>query len=190
MARAVSISQFRGAASNIRKAGRRLIAVAMLFIILGIFAIAEPEIARFGLPTLLGWLLVFAGVGHLSLVSEGSRGTWQLILGAIYVIGGVFPVTHPLLGLDAITLLLSIVIFVEGALDLTAYFATRNESGSVWLLVNGLITLMLGGLISIHLPWNSTGAIGAMLGLNLLTTGISRLMLGITARSPATRVAG
>jgi len=190
MARAVSPSQFWGTASNIKKAGRRLIAVAVLFIILGIFAIAEPTIARFGLPTLLGWLLVFAGVGHLSLVSGESRGIWQLILGTIYVIGGIFPLTHPLLGVGAITLLLSIVIFVEGTLDLTAYFRTRNECGSVWLLVNGLITLMLGGLISIHLPWNSTGAIGAMLGLNMLTTGISRLMLGITARSPDNRVAG
>ena len=190
MARAISTSQFRGTASNIKKASRRLIAVAVLFVILGIFAIAEPAIARIGLPTLLGCLLVFAGVGHLSLVSGESRGIWQLILGAIYVIGGVFSVTHPLLGLGAITLLLSIVIFVEGTLYLTAYFRTRNESGSVWLLVNGLITLMLGGLISIHLPWNSTGAIGAMLGLNLLTTGLSRLMLGITARSPATGVAG
>ena len=190
MARAVSISQFRGTASNIKKAGRRLIAVAVLFIILGIFAIAEPAIARFGLPTLLGWLLVFAGVGHLSLVSGESRGIWQLILGTIYVIGGVFPLTHPLLGLGPITLLLSVVIFVEGTLDLTAYFRTRNESGSVWLLVNGLITLMLGGLISIHLPRSSTGAIAALLGLNLLTTGISRLMLGIAARSPETRVAG
>ena len=149
----------------------------------------SPRSLGLGCRLCSGWLLVFAGVGHLSLVSRDSRGIWQLILGTIYVIGGIFPLTHPLLGVGAITLLLSIVIFVEGTLDLTAYF-TRNECGSVWLLVNGLITLMLGGLISIHLPWNSTGAIGAMLGLNMLTTGISRLMLGITARSPATRVAG
>ena len=190
MARTVSTSQFWGTATNVKKAGGRPIAVAVLFIILGIFAIAEPAIARFGLATLLGWLLIIAGVGHLSVVSGGSRGIWQLILGTIYVVGGVFPLTHPLLGLSAITLLLSVVIFVEGTLDLTAYFRTRNESGSVWLLVNGLITLMLGGLISIHLPWNSAWAIGALLGLNLLTTGFSRLMLGIAARSPATTVAG
>jgi len=190
LARAVSTSQFWGTATSIKKAGGRFVAVAVLFIILGIFAIAEPAIARFGLATLLGWLLIMAGVGHLSLVSGGSRGIWQLILGTIYVIGGAFPLMHPLLGLSAITLLLSVIIFVEGTLDLTTYFRTRNESGSVWLLINGLMTLMLGGLISIHLPWNSTRAIGALLGLNLLTTGFSRLMLGKAARSPATGVAG
>src|ERR1700761_646556 len=111
MGRAISASQFGGTASNIKKAGGKLIAIAVLFVILGIFAIAEPAIARFGLATLLGWLLIIAGVGHLSLVS-GSRGIWQLILGTIYVIGGVFPLTHPLLGLGAITLHLSAVIFV------------------------------------------------------------------------------
>ena len=189
MARAVSTSQFWGTASNIEKAGGRLIAVAVLFIILGIFAIAEPAIARFALATLLGWLLILAGVAHLSLVSGGSRGIWQLILGMIYIIGGVFPLAHSRLGLGSITQLLSVIIFVEGTLDFVAYFRTRNESGSVWLLVNGLITLLLGGLISIQWPWNSPAAIGALVGLNLLTTGSSRLMLGIAARKPATLVA-
>ena len=54
MARAVSPSQFWVTATNIKRAGGRLIAVAVFFIILGIFAIAEPTIARLGLPTLLG----------------------------------------------------------------------------------------------------------------------------------------
>jgi uncharacterized membrane protein HdeD (DUF308 family) len=189
MARAVLTSQFWGTASNIKRAGGRLIAAAVLFIILGIFAIAEPAIVWFALATLIGWLLILAGVAHLSLVSGGSRGIWQLILGTIYIIGGLFPLTHPLLELGAITQLLSVIIFVEGTLDLTAYFRTRNESGSVWLLVNGLITLLLGGLISIHWPWISAAAIGTLVGLNLLTTGSSRLMLGIAARKPATLVA-
>jgi hypothetical protein len=49
---------------------------------------------------------------------------------------------------------------------------------------------MLGGLIPIQWSWNSAWAIGTLVGLNLLTTGFSRLMLGIAARKPATGVAG
>ena len=50
------------------------------------------------------------------------------------------------------------------------------------MLVNGLITLLLGGLIWFHWPSSSVWAIGTLLGVNLLMTGISRLMLGLAAR--------
>ena len=107
---------------------------------LGVFAIAQPAIARFGLATLLGWLLILAGVGHLSLVSGVIRGIWQLILGAIYVIGGVFPMTHPLLGLGAITLLLSVVILRNDFADcaINSQMTGLNLHSGVLLVAGGL----------------------------------------------------
>jgi uncharacterized membrane protein HdeD (DUF308 family) len=57
-------------------------------------------------------------------------------------------------------------------------------------LVNGLITLLLGGLIWMHWPSSSVWAIGTLLGVNLLMTGISRLMLGMAVRKLASRVEG
>jgi uncharacterized membrane protein HdeD (DUF308 family) len=56
--------------------------------------------------------------------------------------------------------------------------------------VNALITLLLGGLIWIHWPSSSVWAIGTLLGVNLLMTGISRLMLGMAVRKLANRVEG
>jgi uncharacterized membrane protein HdeD (DUF308 family) len=57
------------------------------------------------------------------------------------------------------------------------------------MLVNGLITLFVGGLIWLHWPSSSVWAIGTLVGVNLLMTGISRLMLGVAARKLATRLA-
>jgi uncharacterized membrane protein HdeD (DUF308 family) len=62
------------------------------------------------------------------------------------------------------------------------YFLRRGEGGSGWLLVNALITLLLGGLIWFHWPSSSVWAIGTLVGVNLLMTGISRLMVGLAAR--------
>ena len=70
-----------------------------------------------------------------------------------------------------------------------AYFRSRGEGGSGWLLVNALITLLLGGLIWFHWPSSSVWAIGTLVGVNLLMTGISRLMLGLAARKLVNRVA-
>jgi uncharacterized membrane protein HdeD (DUF308 family) len=185
-----STSRWWRPTTSIKKAGGKLTAAAVLFIILGISAIAEPAIGRLALATLIGWLLILGGAAHLCLAISGCGGIWQLILGTIYIIGGVFSLTRPLFGLGTLTLLLSLIFLAEGTLEFIAYLSTRNESGSVWLLVNGLVTLLIGGLISI--PWNSSSVwtIGTLLGMNLMMAGFSHLMLGIAARTPATQVAG
>ena len=71
---------------------------------------------------------------------------------------------------------------MEAVFELIAYFRVREERGSGWLLVNALTTLLLGGLIWVQWPSSSVWAIGILVGVNLLMTGISRLMFGLAAR--------
>jgi uncharacterized membrane protein HdeD (DUF308 family) len=55
------------------------------------------------------------------------------------------------------------------------------------LLLNGIITLLLGGFIWFHWPSSSVWAIGILVGVDLLMTGISRLMFGLAARKLVAR---
>ena len=174
----------RGSAA-IKKAGGWYIAMAMVFIILGVFSVVEPGVAGLAVAFLVGWLLIFGGAAHLLGTFSGggvARVIWQLILGVIYIVGGIYFLTHPLLGLGTLTLLLAGIILTEAVLEFIVYFRTRNEGGSGWRLANGLITLFLGGLIWFHWPSSSVWAIGTLVGVNLMMTGISRLMLGTVAR--------
>ena len=77
------------------------------------------------------------------------------------------------------------LLFVEAGLDLVAYSAQRREPGAVWLLVNAFVTALLGTLIAMHWPAMTVWVIGTMVGLNMLATGVSRLMLGMAARNVA-----
>jgi len=104
-------------------------------------------------------------------------------------VGGIYFLTHPLLGLGTLTLLLAGIILAEAVFEIIAYFRMRGESGSGWLLMNALITLLLGGLIWFHWPSSSVWAIGTLVGVNLLMTGISRLMFGLAARKLTSAVA-
>lgn len=176
--------EWRGSAA-IKKASGWYIAMAVVFIILGVFSIVEPGVAGLAVAFLVGWLLIFGGAAHLLVTFSGggvARVIWQLILGVIYIVGGVYFLTHPLLGLGTLTLLLAGIILAEAVLEFIVYFRTRNEGGSGWRLANGLITLFLGGLIWFHWPSSSVWAIGTLVGVNLMMTGISRLMLGTAAR--------
>ena len=182
----------RGPAETAKKITGWYIGFAVLFIILGIIAIAEPMVAAIAVALLVGWLLIFGGVAHLASAFGGGgvgRVFWQVLIGVVYLIGGFYFLTHPLVGVGTLTLVLAGIILAEGVLEIIAFFKTRTSGGSVWLLINGLITLLLGGLIWFHWPSSSVWAIGILLGVNLLMTGITRLMFGLAARKLVKTVA-
>ena len=169
----------------IRRASGWLIAIGAVFIILGMLAIIEPGVAGLAVALLVGWLLIFGGILHLVGTFAGGgvgRVIWQLLLAIIYIVGGIYFLINPLLGLGTLTLFLASILLVEAVLETVAYFQRRSEAGSGWMLANGFITLVLGGLIWLHWPSSSVWAIGILVGVNLLMTGLSRLMLGVAAR--------
>ena len=162
--------------------------MALVFIILALLAIAEPGFAALAVTFFVGWLLIFGGVAHLLATFAGGgvgRVIWQVILGLVYILGGFYFLTHPLLGLGTLTLMLAGILVADAVLEFAAFFRSRGEEGSIWMLVNAFITLLLGGLIWMHWPSSSVWAIGTLVGVKLLMTGISRLMLGIAARKLA-----
>jgi len=163
-----------------------LFASAILFILLGIFAIAQPFVAGYATTMVVGWLLIFGGVMHA--IGAFSRSTvgrtlLHLAVGIAYAVIGVYFVTHPMIGLATLTVLLAGLFFAEAILDFGAYLASRHEDGSGWLLVNGLVTLLLSALIGWQWPSTAVWVLGTLVGVNLLANGITRLMLGERVRN-------
>ena len=192
MTAANSTGGLAGARAIVKKASGWFIAIAVAFILLGIFAIIEPGFAGLAITIMVGWLLIFGGVAHLVSAFHGGaagRIIWQAIIGFVYIVGGFYFLMHPLLGLGSLTLLLAGIILAEAVLEVIVYFRTRGEQGSGWLLVNAVITFLVSGLIWFHWPSSSVWAIGTLVGVNLLMTGISRLMFGLTARTLVKRLA-
>jgi uncharacterized membrane protein HdeD (DUF308 family) len=162
-----------------------LIVAAVLFIVLGAFAIIEPAVAGLGVALLVGWLLIFGGVSHFVSAFEGGgarRVLFEILAGVVFVIGGYYMLTHPQLALSTLTLVLAAVILAAGVCEIITYFRLRSEQASGWILFNGIVTLILGALIWLHWPSSSVWAIGTLVGVNLLLTGITRLMVGLTGR--------
>jgi uncharacterized membrane protein HdeD (DUF308 family) len=161
------------------------IAAAVLFIVLGIFAIIEPGVAGLGVTLLVGWLLMIGAVFHFIAAFKGGGAKqviFQVLIGILYAIGGIYFLTHTIMGTATLTLLLAGIILAEGVIEVISYFRMKSEGASGWLLLNGIITLLLGGLIWFHWPSSTVWAIGTLVGVNLLMTGITRLMFGMAVR--------
>jgi uncharacterized membrane protein HdeD (DUF308 family) len=185
MATTNATAGLHGPGTLVKKATNWFIAIAVLFILLGLFAIAEPFAAGLGVTLLVGWLLVFGGVAHFFAAFKGGGAKHvilQVLVGIVYLIGGFYFLTHTIMGVSTLTLLLSGVILAEGVLEIVAYIRLKSAHGASWMLINGVVTLLLGGLIWFHWPSSTVWAIGTLVGVNLLMTGISRLMLGLAAR--------
>jgi len=106
------------------------IAAAVLFILLGLFAIVEPATAAVGIVLLLGWLLIFGGVAHFIGTFKGGgakRVFFQLLSAVVFLVAGYYLLTHPQLAVGTLTALLALVIFAAGVFEIITSFRLQRE---------------------------------------------------------------
>jgi uncharacterized membrane protein HdeD (DUF308 family) len=160
--------------------------------IFGFLCIDSPQIAALAVNVFLGWIIMFVGVIHLVLAFHAHRAgslIWKLLVGVAYILFGIYIVTHPLIAVAVLTLLLAILFLVEGVLDIIMYFKMRSTNGAVWVLLDGIVTIFLGGLIYVHWPSSSWWAIGTLVGVSMIMSGITRIMLSLAVRKVAKQFA-
>jgi uncharacterized membrane protein HdeD (DUF308 family) len=56
------------------------------------------------------------------------------------------------------------------------------------MLLDGIITLLLGLMIYLQWPSSSAWAIGTLVGVSLIVSGVTRVMLSSAVRTTADRV--
>jgi len=182
----------RSEATFVKKSVGWSIALSVLMILAGILAIASPLAAGFAVNILVAWLLVFSGCIHLvyAWYRPGTGGfLWELLVGILYICIGVYLLMHPIAGLASLTIALAIYLLVEAVLEFVLGFSLRPLPGSSWLLVDGIIALILSVMIWRTWPWSTEWVIGTLVGISMLFSGITRLMLSLAARRVVAKLA-
>src|SRR5208337_2017663 len=158
---------------------------AIVLIIFGFLAIALPFATSWGVVLVIAWLIVFSGAFQFvhAFQSKGiGHILWKLLVAILYLIVGLYFLLHPALGVAAFTLALAVFFVIEGVMDLVAYFQTRAIPGSGWILFDGIVTLILGVLVWRQWPSSSLWVIGTLVGISMIMTGTTRLMISLAAR--------
>jgi uncharacterized membrane protein HdeD (DUF308 family) len=172
----------------VRKASTASVIWGILLIVFGMVAIGLPLLAAVAVSALVAWLIVLAGVVHLMLAfrahGAGSR-IWKLLVGIAYVCFGGYLIVHPLLGVASLTLLLASLFLIEGILDIVLYVKMRPVKGSNWVLIDGIVTLLLGLLIYMQWPSSSLWAIGTLVGISMIFSGVARVMMSLVVHKAA-----
>ncbi len=161
------------------------IGLSVLMILAGVLAIFMPLAAGVAASIVVGWLIVFSGAAHL-LFGWHTKSTgallWELFLGIVYTCVGIDLLFHPIRGLLTLTFALVLYLFLEGILELVMGFRLRPLPGSGWFLFDAVLTLVLAVLIWKTLPSNTEWVVGTLIGISMLFSGFTRLMLALAAR--------
>jgi uncharacterized membrane protein HdeD (DUF308 family) len=160
--------------------------LGIALIALGVAAVLAPAVAGSALVIVIGIILLMAGsipiVRELKAEASMEKAV-GLILGIITSLTGIAVISHPLFGLAFLTSLLVIYFVVEGVWKIVVSFRYKPATGWKWLLSSGVLSLILGLLIWKQWPVSGLWAVGVLVGVNLMGTGLALVTLAFTLKS-------
>lgn len=102
-------------------------------------------------------------------VKDAIKHWWiSLILGIVFILTGIWVILTPLTSYIALSLLFSIMFFVNGILEIIFAISNRHKlDGWGWQLTGGLVDLLLG-LILLAIPGISMIVLSVFVGFGLM----------------------
>jgi uncharacterized membrane protein HdeD (DUF308 family) len=162
-----------------------LLALGVLWLILGALAIILPLAAAIAIDITLGVLFLIGGVMQLVQVAR-CRG-WRSVLphalgGVLSVAAGVLLLFFPLAGVLSLTLIIAALFIIGGVFRIVIAAQNREIRGWFWMMLSGLLGLVVGVLIWIGWPASSVWVLGLLVGIELIFEGWAMIMLAVAAR--------
>ncbi len=165
--------------------GNKFVLMGLVLAVLGVLALASPAVAGTAVVYVIGGMLLLAGLFQVIAAwrSEGWADKMiPAIMGVLTALAGGAVLAHPILGLEFLALMLAIFFVIDGVWKIVASFSYRPAPGWIAVLLSGVIALALGGMIWKQWPVSGENAVGILVGVDLLSTGIAFLILGLTIR--------
>ncbi len=157
----------------------------VILIIAGTMALMSPLVAGSYSTIMVGVLLVIGGIGQCILASKAGafgRGLLTFIMGLLMTIAGLYVATQPAVGLASLTMILVIYLVIAALFELIMAFQIRPVESWGSVLINGIVTLLLGIMLWRQFPLSGAWAIGIVFGVKMIFSGWLLLHIGISAQ--------
>lgn len=112
-------------------------------------------------------------------------GIWSILFAVLTIIMGMYMLMSPGAALGGLTIFLATYLIVSGIPEVIVFNEVRPAPGVGWGMFSGVLSVVLGGLIWSQFPLSGAWAIGILLGVRLFFSGMTLLMLGLSARNAA-----
>jgi uncharacterized membrane protein HdeD (DUF308 family) len=166
-----------------------IVALGVIYVIAGFIALGSVLMATVVSVFIVGIMMLIAGVAEVInafQVKTWGRFLFWLLLGALYIVAGFVTFENPLLAAALLTLILGIALVVSGFMRIILAFSVKEGAAWIWIVLSGVITVLLGGIILSHWPVSSLYVLGIFLGIDLIMAGAGWIGLGLGLRRRGT----
>ena len=170
---------------EIKKNSGLTITMGVIVLLMGLLAMGSPLIAGLSIAMVVGVLFIIGGIGQLAFAFKTGSRIFDIILGVLTVVVGIYMVMNPAAALASLTIFLAAYLIVSGIFEALMAFQIKPANGWGWALFNGIISLLLGAMIWNQFPLSGVWAVGILLGVKLFFSGWMLLMFGLAARGMA-----
>ena len=162
-----------------------ILVLGIILVLTGTVAVSAPLVATLATALVIGSLVLVAGVAQL--VGTFWTRDWSgfflsLLMGILYVVLGVMILRAPVQAELALTLLLACVLMVGGLFRIIGSLMYKFPHWG-WMLAGGVINLVLGILIWQQWPEAALWVIGLFVGIDLIFTGWTWVMLSLAIKN-------
>ena len=173
------------AGSRITQAWWLFFALGAVITVLGIMVIALPLAGTLAVEGLVGMAMVLIGASQIvhAFFTRGWKGeTYSALCGLLYLAVGICLFVFPIASMITITVLLAVTFLFEGIFEIMMALYARPEQGWGWVMLSGIAAFVVALLIWTGLPSSAVWAIGLLVGINMISSGLSMIMLSMAAR--------
>jgi uncharacterized membrane protein HdeD (DUF308 family) len=173
------------AITQVREHWGWFLALGIVFIVGGIFAIAAPVIASIAVALVAAWVFIVVGAVQTfqawSLRSWGGF-IWQMIIGLVVLIGGIAMLINPVVAAEALALLIGFMFLIKGIMQIMFSLHYRPYVGWGWILAAGILAIVLALMIVTSWPFSGLWVPGTLAGISLIFSGWSYVMIAWAGR--------
>ena len=152
--------------------------LALLFPVLASMWVTAVVAIGFLVAGLVGWISTLARTRRLS----AAVSFWRFTVATLFLVAGGWMVHQLAAGpvtaarqVATLALAIGVVFLVEGAVASWVALSHRHVVGWGWGLANGLVTLVLGGLILTMKAFSLLWVLGSLVGISFLFSGLDLL---------------
>jgi uncharacterized membrane protein HdeD (DUF308 family) len=153
-----------------------------LSVIVGVVAMSRPGLASVAIAQIIGIFCLVSGAALLVSALLGKTKKHRLLdffSAALRVVVGLLLIVKVVQGVMALTLVLAAIFLAEGIFGILLGFGLRGKNSAwIWVVLNGVVALILGGLLLAKFPSDADWAIGLLFGINSVFLGLSLIMFG------------
>ena len=173
------------AQAGLRRTWKALMAIGIVAIVIGCFAIIYPAVASVGTAIFVGWILMIMGVfmvaAAFSATTIGSVAL-RLVWAFLTFIVGFWLVLEPHDGTLTLTIVLGIYFLFMGLTRIAVALSARGQRGAGLVGLSGIAGLLIGILVLAKLPSSADWAIGLLVGIDLIFAGWTLVSVALVGK--------